>query len=105
MIDFRVFSSRLLLAGQSILTAAVLAVAVALPHVGDPALMLPVTPHAARDLSGRVFDGKSLVLGAGPIRGSLAIIATRDRGWGAFLAMGVLPLAYPASLCGKAGDG
>lgn len=105
MIDFRVFSSHLLLAGQSVLTATVLAAAIVLPRVGDPVLMLPVTRQAARDLSGRLFDGKTLVLGAGPVSGSLVIKPTGDRAWRAFIAMGVLPLAYPESLCGEPDDG
>jgi hypothetical protein len=105
VIDFRVFSSRLLLAGQSVLTAIVLAAAVLLPHVGDPVLMLPVTRQAARDLSGRLFDGKTLVLGAGPVSGSFVTVSTNDRAWGTFIAMGVLPLAYPQALCGEPRDG
>lgn len=105
MIDFRVFSSHLLLAGQSALTAIVLAAAVAPPRVGGPVLMLPFTRQAARDLSGRVFDRKTLVLGAGPVAGSLIIMPTGRRAWGAFIAMGVLPLAYPERLCGEPYDG
>ena len=105
MIDFRVCSPRLLLAGQSILTAIVVAAAIVLPRAGDPVLMLPVTRQAARDLSGRLFDGKTLVLGAGPVGGSFVILPTDDRAWGTFIAMGVLPLAYPERLCGKPADG
>ena len=105
MVDFPVYASRLLLAGQSFLTAIVVAAAVVLPRAGDPVLMLPITHQAARDLSAQVFDGKTKILGAGPIRGSLVILSTSDRAWGAFIAMGVLPLAYPARLCGAPTDG
>jgi len=105
VIDFRVFSSHLLLAGQSALTATVLAAAIMLPRVGDPVLMLPVTRQAVRNLSGRLFDGKTLVLGAGPVSGSFVTVSTNDRAWGTFIAMGVLPLAYPEWLCGEANDG
>ena len=105
MIDFRVFSSHLLLAGQSALTATVLAAAIMLPRVGDPVLMLPVTRQAVRNLSGRLFDGKTLVLGAGPVSGSFVTVSTNDRAWGTFIAMGVLPLAYHKRLCGGPRDG
>lgn len=105
MIDFRVYSPRLLLAGQSILTAIVVAAAIVLPRAGDPVLMLPVTRQAAHDLSGRLFDGKTRILGAGPVGGSFVIMPTDDRAWKAFITMGVLPLAYPERLCGEPADG
>lgn len=105
MVDFPVCASRLLLAGQSFLTVIVMAAAVVLPRAGDPVLMLPVTRQAARDLSGRVFDGRTKVLGAGPVGGSFVIMPMGDRAWGAFIAMGVLPLAYPERLCGEPTDG
>ena len=105
MIDFRVCSPCLLLAGQSVLTAIVVLATAVLPRAGDPVLMLPVTRQAARDLSGRLFDGKTLVLGAGPVGGSFVIMPTDDRAWGTFIAMGVLPLANPERLCGEPGDG
>ena len=105
MIDFRVCSPRLLLVGQSILTAIVVAAAIVLPRAGDPVLMLPVTRQAAHDLSGRLFDGKTRVLGAGPVRGSFVIMSANGRAWRAFIAMGVLPLAYPERLCGEPSDG
>lgn len=105
MIDFPVYSPRLLLAGQSILTAIVVAAALVLPRAGTPVLMLPVTRQAAHDLSGRLYDGKTRVLGAGPVRGSFVVLPTDDRAWGTFIAMGVLPFAFPQRLCGTPADG
>ena len=92
---------RLFFAVQSILTVIVTAAAVVLPRVGDPVVLLPVTRLAARDLSGRLLDGKTIVLGGGPVRGSF-IVLLNDPAWGTLVRQGVLPLAYPSRLCGAA---
>jgi hypothetical protein len=68
----------------------VVAAAIALPRVGDPVLMLSVTRQVARDLSGRLFDRKTLVVGRTGRRW-FAIMPTDDRARGAFITMGVVP--------------
>jgi len=96
--------SRVLLAGHLSLIVFVMAAAMMLPRVGVPILMLPVTRQAARDLSGRLFDGKYRVVGPGPISGSFVVLATNDRAWRTLVRLGVLPLASPARWCGGPGN-
>ena len=96
--------SRVLLAGHLSLTVFVMAVAMMLPRAGVPILVLPVTRDAARDLSGRLFDGKYRVVGPGPISGSFVVVATNERAWRTLVRLGVLPLAWSARWCGGPGD-
>ena len=92
--------SRVLLAGHLSLIVFVMAVAMMLPRAGVPILVLPVTRDAARDLSGRLFDGKYRVVGPGPISGSFVVVATNERAWRTLVRLGVLPLAWSAQWCG-----
>lgn len=100
MVRVSVCLSRVLLAGHLSLIVSVMAAAMMLPRAGVPILMLPVTRHAAHDLSGRLFGGTFRIVGPGPITGSFVVIATNDRAWRTLVRLGVLPLAWPARWCG-----
>ncbi len=104
MVRFSAFLPGSLLAGHLVLIALVMTTAMMLPRAGAPVLTLPVTRQAARDLSGRLFDGKFRVLGPGPVRGSFVVVAADGRAWRTLGRLGVLPLAWSARRCGAPGN-
>ncbi|MBO9377714.1 hypothetical protein GG804_13140 [Sphingomonas histidinilytica] len=91
----------LTLAQIGMVVAVMLGLAFAPPARGRM-LLVPLSTRAAAMLPAAAVDGGARLLGAGPFRGSLVIVADRKRLGGVSLADGMIILSAPPLLCGAA---
>lgn len=94
----------LTLAQVGMVVAAMLGLAFAPPARGRM-LLVPLSSHAAATLPAAALDGGAKLLAAGPVPGSLVVVADRARLGGVSLAAGMVILSAPPLLCGRGAFG
>jgi len=70
-----------------------------LPAAGDAVLLVPLTAQARAHLVGDAIGDGALLLGSGPVAGSIVVRGTASGFAWRMLRAGVLPLADAARLC------
>ncbi len=68
-------------------------------------LLVPLTASAEARLPASALGHDAVLLGSGPIRGSLVVMAGRDTPTWTMLRLGVLPVAAFSAGCGQFRDG
>lgn len=87
------------LAQLCLVATALVAFAFAPPAQGRM-LLVPLTAAAASSMAAGAREAGALLLGRGPLPGSLVVMGTREHFGPLTLARGILIVAVPARLCG-----
>jgi len=72
------------------------------PPVSGAMLLVPLTAQARANLPALAIDSGVRLLGQGPVAGSLVVRGDRARLGTALLRRGIVPLAAPEIICGRA---
>lgn len=92
-------SFRLLLPAQTFATLLAILIIILSPPVSGPMMLVPITDAAAGSVTTMALDSGALLLGVGPVSGSIVVVGSRSGLRRAMEGHAILVLAAPDGGC------